>query len=88
MSSPIYRSYRRIFPCQSPISPMCARDKRSPNTPDGRAFEGKVAVVNATITPETRSGLVIARFDNPDFALRPGGLLNAEIALEQTPVKL
>lgn len=56
-------------------------------TPDGRAFAGKVAVVSATITPETRSGLVIARFDNPDFALRPGVLLNAEIALEQTRVK-
>jgi cobalt-zinc-cadmium efflux system membrane fusion protein len=56
-------------------------------TPDGRPFAGKVAVVSATITQETRSGLVIARFDNPDFALRPGVLLNAEIALEQTRVK-
>nr|CCD32091.1 Efflux transporter, RND family, MFP subunit [Methylocystis sp. SC2] len=55
--------------------------------PDGRPFAGKVAVVSATITQETRSGLVIARFDNPDFALRPGVLLNAEIALEQSRVK-
>lgn len=56
-------------------------------TPEGRAFTGTVAIVSATVTQETRSGLVIARFDNPDFALRPGTLLNAEITLEQTRVK-
>jgi cobalt-zinc-cadmium efflux system membrane fusion protein len=57
-------------------------------TPDGRTFEGKVAVVSAIITPETRAGHVIARFENPDFVLRPGSLLNAEIALAQSRVKL
>jgi len=57
-------------------------------TPDGRQFEGKVAFVNAMITPETRTGHVIAYFPNPDFALRPGSLMNAEIALEQTRVKV
>jgi cobalt-zinc-cadmium efflux system membrane fusion protein len=55
---------------------------------DGRAFEGKVTVVNAMITPETRTGHVIASFKNPDFALHPGVLLNAEIAIEQSPVKV
>lgn len=57
-------------------------------TADGRQFEGKVAFVNAMITPETRTGHVIAYFPNPDFALRPGSLMNAEIALEQTRVKV
>jgi membrane fusion protein, heavy metal efflux system len=55
---------------------------------DGRAFEGKVTVVNAMITPETRTGHVIASFKNPDFALHPGILLNADIAIEQSPVKV
>jgi len=55
---------------------------------DGRAFEGRVTVVNAMITPETRTGHVIASFKNPDFALHPGVLLNAEIALEQSPAKV
>jgi membrane fusion protein, heavy metal efflux system len=56
--------------------------------PDGRVFEGKVSVVNAVVTPETRTGHVIASFKNPDFALHPGVLLNAEIALEQSPAKV
>jgi cobalt-zinc-cadmium efflux system membrane fusion protein len=56
-------------------------------TADGRSFDGKVTIVNAMITPETRTGHVIASFDNADFALHPGVLLNAEIALEQSPVK-
>lgn len=55
---------------------------------DGRVYDGKVAVVSAMITPETRSGHVIASFDNPDYALRPGVLVNAEIALAQSQVKL
>ncbi len=56
--------------------------------PDGRAFEGKVSVVNAMVTPETRTGHVIASLKNPGFALHPGVLLNAEIALEQSPAKV
>jgi cobalt-zinc-cadmium efflux system membrane fusion protein len=55
---------------------------------DGRSFEGKVTVVNAMITPETRTGHVIASFKNPDDALHPGVLLNAEIALEFSPAKV
>jgi len=56
-------------------------------TPDGREMEGVVAVINAMITAETRTGHVIASFDNPDFALNPGVLLNAEIVLARTPAK-
>lgn len=55
---------------------------------DGRSFEGKVTVVNAMITPETRTGHVLASFKNSDFALHPGVLLNAEIALEQSAAKV
>ncbi|QGM96985.1 efflux RND transporter periplasmic adaptor subunit [Methylocystis parvus] len=56
--------------------------------PDGRSFEGKVTIVNAMITPETRTGHVIASFKNPDFALHPGVLLNAEITIEQSPARV
>jgi cobalt-zinc-cadmium efflux system membrane fusion protein len=56
--------------------------------PDGRRFDGVVRVVNALITPETRTGHVIASFSNPDYALRAGALLNAEIAVEQSPAKV
>ena len=55
---------------------------------EGRGFEGKITYVNAMITRETRSGHVLARFANPDFALRPGSLLEAEITLKETPVKI
>jgi len=57
-------------------------------TTDGQSFQGRVRVVNAMITPETRTGDVIATFKNPGFALRPGVLLNAEVTLEQSPVKV
>jgi len=55
---------------------------------EGRVFEGKITYVNAMITKETRSGNVRARFPNPDFSLRPGSLLDAEISLKQARVKL
>ena len=55
---------------------------------DGRVMQGKVTYVNAMITKETRSGNVRARFPNPDFALRPGSLLDAEISLKEARVKL
>jgi cobalt-zinc-cadmium efflux system membrane fusion protein len=55
---------------------------------DARSFEGVVRVVNAMITPETRTGHVIAAFKNQGGALRPGVLLNAEITLEQSPAKV
>lgn len=55
---------------------------------EGREFEGKIVFVNAMITRETRSGHVIASFPNPDFALHPGSLLEAEVALKETRVKV
>ncbi len=55
---------------------------------DGRSIEGAVRVINAMITAETRTGHVLATFQNPGGALRPGVLLNAEIALEQSPAKV
>lgn len=55
---------------------------------EGHGFEGKISYVNAMITRETRSGHVLARFDNPDFALRPGSLLEADITLKETPVRI
>lgn len=55
---------------------------------EGRVFEGKITYVNAMITKETRTGNVRVRFPNPDFSLRPGSLLEAEISLKQARVKL
>jgi cobalt-zinc-cadmium efflux system membrane fusion protein len=55
---------------------------------EGRTFEGKITYVNAMITRETRSGHVLARFPNPDFSLRPGSLLEAEISLKEARAKL
>ncbi|NUJ79868.1 efflux RND transporter periplasmic adaptor subunit [Methylocystis sp. FS] len=55
---------------------------------EGRAFVGKITYVNAMITRETRSGQILARFANPDFSLRPGSLLEAEISLKEARVKL
>lgn len=55
---------------------------------EGRDFAGKITYVNAMITRETRSGQVLARFANPDFSLRPGSLLEAEISLKEARVKL
>ena len=40
------------------------------------------------ITRETRSGQILARFANPDFSLRPGSLVEAEISLKEARVKL
>lgn len=56
--------------------------------PNGRGFEGWVSMVDVIIKPETRSGRVEASFKNPDYAIHPGVLLNAEIALEQSPAKI
>ncbi len=55
---------------------------------DGQVFEGVVRVVNAVLAPDTRTGHVLASFKNPDFALHPGVLLNADIALAQSPAKV
>ncbi|GLI91291.1 efflux RND transporter periplasmic adaptor subunit [Methylocystis echinoides] len=55
---------------------------------DGRKFEGAVRVVHSIITPDTRTGHVVATFRNADYALRAGSLLNAEITVEQSPAKV
>jgi membrane fusion protein, heavy metal efflux system len=55
---------------------------------DGRKFEGVVRVIHSVITPDTRTGHVVALFKNPDYALRPGSLLNGEITVEQSPAKV
>lgn len=55
---------------------------------EGRVFEGRITYVNAMITRETRTGNVRARFPNPDFSLRPGSLVEAQISLKQARVKL
>ena len=53
-----------------------------------RLVSGAISIISAQITPETRTGHVIATFKNPDFTLNPGSVLNAEIALSQTPVQM
>src|SRR5690606_30692545 len=55
---------------------------------EGRGFDGKITYVTATISRETRTGPVLARFANPDFSLRPGSLLEAEVSLKEARVKL
>ncbi|MEF3366863.1 efflux RND transporter periplasmic adaptor subunit [Methylocystis sp. 9N] len=55
---------------------------------EGQVFEGKISYVNAMITRETRSGNVLATFANPDFTLRPGSLVEAEISLKETPARI
>ncbi|MGD9541122.1 efflux RND transporter periplasmic adaptor subunit [Methylocystis sp.] len=55
---------------------------------EGRTFDGKITYVPATISQETRTGPVLARFLNPDFSLRPGSLIEAEISLKQARVKI
>jgi cobalt-zinc-cadmium efflux system membrane fusion protein len=56
-------------------------------TSGGRSYDGAVVFINAMITPETRTGHVIASFPNANFGLHPGSLLTAEVALERVPVK-
>lgn len=55
---------------------------------DGKDFTGSIVYVNAMITRETRSGQVMASIPNPQFALRPGSLLQAEIALNAAPARV
>lgn len=50
--------------------------------------EGRIVFINPMLSHETHSGRVIARFDNKDFALRPGTLMSARIALAEKPVRV
>lgn len=56
--------------------------------PNGGKVLGAISAISSLITPESRTGHVLASFKNPDFSLNPGNVLNAEIALTQTPVKI
>ncbi len=72
-----------------PLSSLASIRQGQPvtlSTPDGRRVEGQVSIISAIVTPETRTGHVVASFKNADFALNPGVLVNAEIALAQAPV--
>ncbi|PPD46612.1 MAG: efflux transporter periplasmic adaptor subunit [Methylocystis sp.] len=74
-----------------PIASLASVRRGQPvflKTPQGRTLEGVVRMINAVLTPETRTGHVVAMFANPDQLLHPGGVLNAEITLEQSPVKV
>lgn len=72
-----------------PLASLASIRKGQPvtlSTPDGRRLEGQVTIVSAIVTPETRTGHVVASFKNPDYALNPGALVNADIALARAPV--
>jgi len=55
---------------------------------NGRNASGVISAISSLITPETRTGHVLASFKNPDLSLNPGNVLTAEIALTQTAVKI
>ncbi len=72
-----------------PLASLASIRKGQPvtlSTPDGRRLEGQVTIVSAIVTPETRTGHVVASFKNPDYALNPGAQVNADIALARAPV--
>ena len=47
----------------------------------GAAFEGKIAVINPFIDPAKRTAKVRIEIPNPEFKLRPGMFVNAELAM-------
>jgi membrane fusion protein, heavy metal efflux system len=57
-------------------------------TNDGKRLDGAVIFVSPLLTQGTQSARVVARFDNPDLAVRPGGLFNVRIDLDKAPVAL
>lgn len=74
-----------------PLASLASIRKGQPvtlSTPDGRRLEGQVTIVSAIVTPETRTGHVVASFKNRDYALNPGALVNADIALARAPVEV
>lgn len=54
----------------------------------GRRFDGTVATLDARIDPATRAVTVRATFPNADRALRPGMLLQVDIARRERPALL
>lgn len=67
---------------------ICKGQAVSLIAPGGARVEGQVAFVSPLLNPDTRSARVIASFSNADFALRPGSLLEAKIALAERRVAL
>lgn len=47
----------------------------------GEGFKGKIAVINPFIDPAKRTAKVRIDIANPDFKLRPGMFMNAELAM-------
>ncbi len=47
----------------------------------GEGFEGKIAVINPFLDPAKRTAKVRIDIANPDFKLRPGMFMNAELAM-------
>jgi cobalt-zinc-cadmium efflux system membrane fusion protein len=48
--------------------------------------KGKIVFVSPLLNHETHSGRVVASFDSEDFALRPGTLMTAHIAVDERKV--
>lgn len=56
--------------------------------PNDETLSGEIIFIGPVLNPETRSARVLAAVDNPGLALRPGGFVNAAIAVRDTPVAL
>jgi cobalt-zinc-cadmium efflux system membrane fusion protein len=56
--------------------------------PNDESLSGEIIFIGPVLNPETRSARVLAAVDNPGLALRPGGFVNASIAVRETPVAL
>ncbi|WP_428989133.1 efflux RND transporter periplasmic adaptor subunit [Methylocapsa aurea] len=54
---------------------------------DGRRLDGSIIFVSPLLSQGTQSARVVARFPNPDLALRPGVLLTARVDLERLQVR-
>lgn len=54
----------------------------------GRRFEGTVATIDARIDPATRAVIVRGQFPNTDRALKPGMLLQVDVARAERPALL
>ena len=53
-----------------------------------RQFRGAVEVVDTRVDPATRSVRLIASFDNPDEAMKPGMFMNIELTLARRDMAL
>jgi cobalt-zinc-cadmium efflux system membrane fusion protein len=53
---------------------------------DDLELAGRIIFISPLLNPDTRTARVLAAFDNPDLALRPGAFVSAFIALKEIPV--